>query len=88
MKPVIEKEMEQLAEAVPGISEEIEMASDEDATPVEIEKAKQLAADFLTKYDELIKHLEPEDKMEVQRRIGLKVEHLKGKLTRLREAPE
>ncbi len=88
MDPIIEREVERLAEAVPGVSEEVELAADEEATPEEIENAKKLAADFLAQYDGLLKRLGPEDKMEVQRNVGLKVERLKGKLTQLREAPE
>ncbi len=88
MDSMAEKEMERLVEAVPEVSEEVELTADDDATPEEIEKAKKLASDFLAQYDGLLKRLGPEDKMEVQRNIGLKVERLKGKLTQLREAPE
>jgi len=88
MDPVIEKEIEKLAAAVPEISEEIDLASEEDATHEDIERAKGLAADFLSKYDGLLRRLGSEDKLEVQRTVGLKVERLKGKLTQLREAPE
>ena len=88
MDPRIEKEVEELAKAATEIGEEIDLAADEDATPEEIEKAKGLAADFLSKYDGLLKRLGSDEKMEVQRTIGLKVERMKGKLTQLREAPE
>ena len=88
MDPRIEKEMEELAKVVTEIGEEIDLAADDEATPEEIEKAKGLAADFLSKYDGLLKRLGSDEKMEVQRTIGLKVERMKGKLTQLREAPE
>ena len=88
MDPRVEKEVEELARVVTEIGEEIDLAADEDATPEEIEKAKGLAADFLSKYDGLLKRLGSDEKMEVQRTIGLKVERMKGKLTQLREAPE
>jgi uncharacterized protein YPO0396 len=88
MNPKIEKEMERLATAVLEVSEEVEMAADEEATPEEIERAKGLAADFLAKFDGFLKRLGSEDKTEVQRRIGLRVEQLREKLTQLREAPE
>ena len=88
MDPRVEKEVEQLAKVVTEIGEEIDLAADDEATPEEIEKAKGLAADFLSKYDGLLKRLGSDEKMEVQRTIGLKVERMKGKLTQLREAPE
>ena len=88
MDPRIEKEVEELAKVVTEIGEEIDLAADEEAAPEEIEKAKGQAADFLSKYDGLLKRLGSDEKMEVQRTIGLKVERMKGKLTQLREAPE
>ena len=88
MDPRVEKEVEELARVVTEIGEEIDLAADEEATPEEIEKAKGLASDFLSKYDGLLKRLGSDEKMEVQRTIGLKVERMKGKLTQLREAPE
>jgi hypothetical protein len=40
------------------------------------------------KYESLLNQLGPDDKKEVQRRIGLVVEQIKGKLVKLKEAPE
>ena len=88
MDPAIEKEVERLAEAIIEVSDEVELASEEDATLEDIEKAKAQAADILSKYDDLLKRLGSDDRMEVQRTIGLRVERLKGKLTQLKEAPE
>lgn len=88
MNPKIEKEMERLATAVLEVSEEVDSAVDEEAALEEIEKAKALAGDFLSKFDGFLKQLGSEDKTEVQRRIGVKVEQLRQKLTQLREAPE
>jgi hypothetical protein len=88
MDPKVEKEMERLATAVLEVSEEIELAVEEEGAPEEIEKVKALAADFLLKYDDFLKPLASGEKAEVQRRIGLRVEQLREKLTRLREAPE
>ncbi len=88
MDTVIEKEMERLSEAVPVISEEIDLAAEDDATPEEIEKAKGLAAKLLADYDGLLKRLGPDDKINVQRTIGLKIAKIKGKLTQLPDAPE
>ena len=88
MNPEIEKEMERLAEAIAEVAEEVELATDEDATLQDIEGAKALAADVLGKYDGFLKRLGPDDRREVQQMIGLKVEQLKGKMTRLKEAPE
>ena len=88
MNPKIEKEMERLSTAVMEVSEEIESAIDEESALEGIEKAKGSAADFLSKFDDFLKRLSSEDKTEVHRRIGLKIEQLREKLTRLREAPE
>ena len=88
MNSDIEKEVEQIAEAVVDINEEIELASEE-GTPLEdIEGAKTLAAGLLEKYNSLLKRLSSDERMEVQRRIGLVVERMKGKLVQLKEAPE
>jgi hypothetical protein len=80
--------MERLSTAVLEVSEEVEPATDEEATSEEIEKAEELAADFLSKFDHFLKRLGSEDKTEVQRRLGLKVEQLREKLTQLREGTE
>ena len=88
MDASIEKEMDQIVEAVHDVSEEIEFASEEGATLEEIEGAKTLTATLLDKYDAFLKRLGPEERVEAQRRIGLVVEKMKGQLTQLKEAPE
>ena len=88
MDASIEKEMDQIAEAIHDINEEIELASEEDATLEEIEGAKALTSTLLDRYDGFLKRLGPEERAEAQRRIGLVVEKMKGKLTQLKEAPE
>ena len=88
MESNIEKEMDHLAEAAQNVNEEIEFATDDDATIEEIEGARTLAADLLNKYDAFLNRLSPEERADAQRRIGLVVEKMKGKLTRLKEAPE
>ena len=88
MNSKVEQEAERLAAAVAEINEEIDLAAEEDASPDDVERAKGLAANLLAKYDDLLKRLGAEEKMEVQRTIGLKIERMKGKLTQLRTAPE
>lgn len=84
----VEKEAEGIAEAVADVIEEIELACEEGATLEDIEGAKAMAADLLDRYENLLKRLGPEDRTEMQKRIGLAVEKVKGKLTQLKEAPE
>ena len=88
MNSDIEKKVDQIAEAVTDIHEEIESASEEGASLEDIEGAKTSAADFMHKYESLLNQLGPDDKKEVQRRIGLVVEQIKGELVKLKEAPE
>jgi hypothetical protein len=88
MNPEIEKKVDQFAEAVTDIHDEIELVSQEGASLEDIERAKTLAADLIHKYGSLLNQLGPDDKLEVQRRMGLVVEQIKGKLVKLKEAPE
>jgi hypothetical protein len=80
----IESEVAELADALEGTSEELDLAVDEDATAEEIDEAKALATKVLSRYASLLSRLDKDDKMEAQRAIGLKVakiEALLGKLT-------
>ena len=84
----IKKEMERFSETVEDANEEIDLASEE-GTPLEdIEGAKTLAADLIHKYESFLNRLEPDDKVEVQQKIGLVIERIKSKLVQLKEAPE
>jgi SMC interacting uncharacterized protein involved in chromosome segregation len=88
MDPAIIKVIEELTKSAPKIVNKIDGAAEEEATPEEIERAKELAHDFFSKYDLLLKRLKPEDVSGLQERLGLEVERVREKLSQLQEAPE
>ena len=83
MDPKLAKEVERLAADAVELGDEIEMASEDDATPELVEQARRMMADFLDQYNNLLDKLEPDDKSKVQRSIGNKVERFNTKLSKL-----
>ena len=83
MHPDIEREAGQLARSLEDLVEEIDLASDEDATADEIADVRSLADAALGRYRDLISRVDGDDKTQVQRSIGLKVAKIEGLLTRL-----
>ncbi len=83
MDPRLAKEVERLAADAVELGDEIEMASEDNATPEAVEQARRMMADFLDQYNNLIDKLEPDDKAKVQRSIGNKVERFNVKLSKL-----
>ncbi len=84
MDPKLAKEVERLAADAVELGDEIELASEDDATPEVIEQARRMMADFLDQYNSLLDKLEPDDKSKVQRSIGNKVERFNNSLSKLR----
>jgi archaellum component FlaC len=84
MDPKLAKEVERLAADAVDLGDEIELASEDDATPEVIEQARRMMADFLDQYNSLLDKLEPDDKAKVQRSIGNKVERFNNSLSKLR----
>ena len=84
MDPKLAKEVERLAADAVELGDEIELASEDDATPEVIEQARRMMADFLDQYNSLLDKLEPDDKAKVQRSIGNKVERFNHSLSKLR----
>ena len=84
MDPKLAKEVERLAADAVELGDEIELASEDDATPEVIEQARRMMADFLDQYNSLLDKLEPDDKAKVQRSIGNKVERFNISLSKLR----
>jgi len=84
----VEKEGAQLIEAIEEVNEEMDLASEEDATIEDIEGAKTLAAELIERYDELLKRLSHDEQRKLQQRIGHLLEQVKERLTQLKEAPE
>jgi hypothetical protein len=84
MDPKLAKEVERLAADAVELGDEIELASEDDATPEVIEQARRMMADFLDQYNSLLDKLEPDDKAKVQRSIGNKVERFNNSLGKLR----
>ena len=84
----VEKEGAQLIEAIEEVNEEMDLASEEDATIEDIEGAKTLAAELIERYDELLKRLNHDEQRKLKQRVGHLLEQVKEKLTQLKEAPE
>jgi hypothetical protein len=78
----IESETARLADALEDASEELDLAADEDATAEEVEEARALATEVLSRYTSLLSRLDTDERMEVQRSIGLKVVKIEALLTR------
>lgn len=83
MDPAIGKEMEGLTAEAQEIDEKIESLFDEGTTPEEIEETKRRAAETISRYDALLRRLGPDDRVEVQRSIGMNVEPVREKLALL-----
>jgi hypothetical protein len=88
MHTVIRQEVERLITVISDINEEFELASEDQATLKQIDEVKTQTAQLISKYNNLLKGVVPEEKAEVVRGIGVKIAELEGKLSRLQEAPE
>ncbi len=84
MDPKLAREVERLAADAVELGDEIELASEDDATPEVIEQARRMMADFLDQYNSLLDKLEADDKTKLQRSIGNKVERFNNSLGKLR----
>jgi predicted transcriptional regulator len=88
MSPNIEKVGAQLIEALDDVNEQIERASEADATLQDIEGAKTLMAELVDRYEGLLKPLSLDEQRAIRQQFGQAVEQVKGKLLQLKEAPE
>lgn len=88
MDPKNQTEVNDLKASVSEVEQKISLAADEAMVPQEIERVKGLVAQFISKYEHVMKELSPKDRKELVRTIGLKVEEMEEKLTELRQAPE
>jgi len=86
MNPDIQGEAARLGQDLEDLVEEIDLASDEDASADEIRETRSLAAGVLGRYHDLLARVDGDDKTQVQRSIGLKVAKIEGLLTRLPSA--
>lgn len=80
--------LDQLAEELVDVAEEMEVVSTEVSTLEDIEGCKVLAAGVLEKYSTLQKRLAGHDRMQLEQSIGSAVERIRKGLTLLKEAPE
>ncbi|MHB8746114.1 MAG: hypothetical protein ACYC7I_06225 [Gammaproteobacteria bacterium] len=83
MDPKLAKEIERLNADAVDLGDEIELASEDNATPEVVEQARRMMADFLDQYNNLLEKLDPDDRVKVQRSIGNKVERFNAKLNKL-----
>ncbi|HEX9757922.1 MAG TPA: hypothetical protein VGB26_08985 [Nitrospiria bacterium] len=82
------KEIDQLAAVIVDIEEEMETVSRESSPLEDIEGAKAHAAKALDKYTALMKKLGKEKRGEIRQMFKPGLDHIKNKLTHLKEAPE
>lgn len=83
MDQKLAKEIERLNADAVDLGDEIELASEDNATPEVVEQARRMMADFLDQYNNLLEKLDPDDRIKVQRSIGNKVERFNAKLSKL-----
>lgn len=83
MDPANETELAELSRALAEVAEEVDFATDADAEPDEITSTQARATVFLRRYDQFLHGLDADSRAVVQRSIGLRVEHMKGRLTGL-----
>ena len=83
MNTDIRAQVEQLSDSLVDLTEEIDLARDDDATADEIQEVKALADEVLARYSALLSGLTGDDKTDVQRSIGLKVAKIEGLLSTL-----
>jgi hypothetical protein len=83
MDQKLAKEIERLNADAVDLGDEIELASEDNATPEVVEQARRMMADFLDQYNNLLEKLDPDDRVKVQRSIGNKVERFNVKLNKL-----
>lgn len=84
MDQKLAKEIERLNADAVDLGDEIELASEDNATPEVVEQARRMMADFLDQYNYLLEKLDSDDRAKVQRSIGNKVERFNAKLAKLR----
>lgn len=85
----MEKELEllarEIADTIPEIRDEIELAADEDAMPEDVEKVERRVAALVESYQVLIKRTPPDERAAIHRELGMRVEILKAHLLKLRD---
>jgi hypothetical protein len=84
----LKKRLDQLAEELIEVAEEMDTVSRESSTLEDIEGCKVLAAGVLEKYSALHNRLAGQDRIQMEQSIGPAVDRIKKGLTLLKEAPE
>lgn len=83
MDPSTRTEADSIADALLELVDEIDVASDDDATAEEVDEVWSLADSVLGRYRSLLDGLADSDKTGLQRSLGLKVAKVEGLLSRL-----
>lgn len=81
--PLLRKEIECFEAELIEILDEVDMLFAGDLEPELAAQVKGAGDTLVRKYQGLLERLEGDDKLSVQRRLGLKVEKMKGLLSRI-----
>ena len=82
------KKVEEITQRAEEVFDEIDIATEGDATLEDRGGAKALAAGLLDQCESLLKELSPLEKAEVEETLKGIVEEVKEKMFQLKEAPE
>ena len=82
------KKVEEITQRAEEVFDEIDIATEGDATLEDRGGAKALAAGLLDQCESLLKELSPLEKAEVEETLKGIVEEVKEKMLQLKEAPE
>lgn len=88
MDPKDQTEVNELKASAAEVNREISLAADEAIDYEETQDVKGRVAEFIARYEHVMKDLNPKDQKELVRTIGLKVKEMEEKLTKIRQAPE
>jgi hypothetical protein len=88
MDPKDQTEVNELKAAAQDVNRDISLAADEAIDYEETQDVKGRVAEFIARYEHVMKDLSPKDQKELVRTIGLKVKEMEEKLTKIRQAPE
>lgn len=81
--PMTQKDINSLEAELIEILDEVDMLFSGDLEPELAFQVKGAGDELIKRYETLLKGLEGEDKLSVQRRFGLKMEKMKGLLSRI-----
>lgn len=88
MDPKDQTEINELKATAQDVDQQMSLAANEAIDYEEIQDVKGRVAEFIARYEHVMKDLNPKEQKELVRTIGLKVKEMEEKLTKIRQAPE